>query len=110
MPALYFVAPRGAFVDPRTGELTRAAVMFLKTLFDRVGGAMGDSTLDLNAAQFEDAKALIFRLADDLATQPPAAALPTDDADTSQRIAALEATVAVLQRELDALRVGSIVI
>lgn len=112
MPAaLYFIPPRGPFVDPKTGELSRTAVMFLKTLFDRVGGTTGDATTDLSAAAFEDAgieetKAGIYRLADDFAIVPPVVLpLPSDD-DPAQRIAALEATVAELQRQLDALRVG----
>lgn len=115
MAALYFVPPRGPFIDPRTGELTRTAVMFLKQLFERVGGSAGDGTLDLSAAQFEDAgieetKAMVMRFADDSAVMPPVVLpLPSDD-DPSQRIAALEATVAELRKELDALRVGTIVI
>ena len=113
--ALYFVPPRGPFIDPRTGELSRSAVRFLSGLFDRVGGTTGESTTDLAASAFEDAgteetKAALYRLADDLAVMPPSSpAAPSDD-DPTQRLAALEATVAELRKELDALRVSPAVL
>ena len=113
--ALYFVPPRGPFVDPRTGELSRSAVRFLSGLFDRVGGTTGESTTDLATSAFEDAgieetKAALYRLADDLRVAPPSIPATPGDDDPTQRLAALEATVAELRKELDALRVGPTVL
>lgn len=75
MTALYFVPPRGAFVNPDTGELTRVAEAFLRGLYIRVGGtsALNNNELagmlenDLPAAAATDITAQeAMRIAEDL--------------------------------------------
>lgn len=115
MSGLYFMPPRGAFVDANTGELTRAAVLFLRGLYERVGGATGEGTHELAAAAFEDAgieeiRAGLYALGDEQRAAPvppavmpeddllaPAAGAPATEPDTSPEIAALRS-------ELEALR------
>ena len=75
MTALYFIPPRGAFVNPDTGELTRVAEAFLRGLYIRVGGANGDSTTDVSLSNLEDAgnsetQAALFRSIQDAGQSP----------------------------------------
>ena len=113
--ALYFVPPRGQFVDPTTGELTRVADLFLRGLYARVGGAVGDSTGDLSEAAFDDAgteeqEAALYALADSLNRSPTHSAASAEDADqgpTALQISqqdALAAEMAQLREELATLR------
>jgi hypothetical protein len=50
--ALRFVPPRVALVDSRTGLITREWYLFLQGIFERVGGATGLSTTDVDAGSF----------------------------------------------------------
>lgn len=114
MKGLYFLPPRGAFVDPRTGELTRAAVLFLRGVFERVGGATGESTTDLNIAAFEDAgveelKAGVYGFIQESSQAPPAAPAPPADDPLFPLVAALQDQVAELTKQIEALRQGTFV-
>lgn len=82
--ALKFVPPRVAFVDPRTGYITREWYLFLQGLFNRVGGSTGDSTTELALAAFDDAgteelEAQLYAAADGLWQFPPQVATPADE-------------------------------
>lgn len=77
--ALRFVPPRVAFTDPRTGVITREWYLFLQGVFDRVGGATGQSNAELaqgmpDDAGLEEAKATLFAVRD-AADQAPLAQL-----------------------------------
>lgn len=114
MTALYFVPPRGAFVDPRTGELSRSAVLFLRGLFERVGGELGPDATDLAlmgpqsgayaATADIDAAAQALSLAPALAD--PAVQLVMQDFEARQ--SALEAQVAELTKQMQDLRCNPI--
>ena len=52
---LRFVPPRVALVDPRTGMVAREWYLFFQGVFNRIGGATGESTTDIVASLFEDA-------------------------------------------------------
>jgi|GEM_PF-2211987 hypothetical protein len=82
--ALKFVPPRVAFVDPRTGCITREWYLFLQGLFNRAGGVSGDSTDELALAAFDDSgteelEAQLFSVADGLWQFPPQVATPADE-------------------------------
>lgn len=107
MPSLYFVPPRGSFIDLRTGQLTRDAVMFLRGLFDRVGGSDGPSTIDVSESLFEDAgtgetNALLFEASQALAQSP--AYEPSQIESLTSEMNDLRERLAAIERELDALR------
>lgn len=50
--AIRFVPPRVALVDARTGLITREWYLFFQGVFERVGGASGLSTTDVDAGSF----------------------------------------------------------
>ena len=82
-------------------------------LFDRVGGVAGAGTDDLLAAAFEDAgieeaKACLYRLAQDIG-QSPAAAQEFPPVDVISTLADLREQIAVLRTELEGLRQGILV-
>jgi hypothetical protein len=52
---LRLLPPRVAFVDPKTGMMTRDWYMFFQGLYERVGGATAASIGDLTTDLFEDA-------------------------------------------------------
>lgn len=55
MTTLKFIPPRVQLCDPRTGFINREWYLFFQGVFDRIGGATGESTTDLNTSMFEDA-------------------------------------------------------
>lgn len=82
--ALKFVPPRVAFVDPRTGFITREWYLFLQGLFNRVGGATGDSTDVLAMAAFDDSgteelEAMLYATGDALWQFPAQLQAPADE-------------------------------
>lgn len=58
--ALRFVPPRVALVDARTGLITREWYLFLQGVFERVGGAVGLSTTDVDAGSFAAIQPPVF--------------------------------------------------
>lgn len=114
MPALKFIPPRVQLCDPRTGFISREWYLFLQGVFDRIGGANGESTTDLNTSMFEDAgieelKAGVYRGAQDAAQVPPTPPdLPADD-PLLALVLALRDQVAELTKELEALRQGTLI-
>lgn len=125
--ALKFVPPRVAFVDPRTGMITREWFLFLQGLFLRVGGSLGSSTTDLSLSLFEDAGTSEvdsrLRSMDDAWQQAPAAQagqtdeqaliapapiyLITTDPDLLPDIASLRAEVDTLRQQIQSLLQGT---
>lgn len=108
-----FIAPRIAFTDPNTGELTRAGVLFLQGVFERVGGANGPSTGDLSASLFEDAgngetNALLFTVDQTYGQLPPEVSVSAVDTLQAE-LAELRDQVAELKKDLDAIRQGTLI-
>lgn len=73
--ALKFVPPRVPLTDPRTGLISREWFLFFQGVFERIGGATGESTTDLTGSMFEDAgieesKAFAFGVVQDLGQAP----------------------------------------
>lgn len=110
--ALYFVPPRGPFVDPATGSLTRAADLFLRGMYYRVGGASGDSTTDLSASAFDDAgteeqEAAIYALADAAGQHPPVETLNTPSLfEIAAEFAQMREEIAVLRQQINDIKQG----
>ena len=109
--ALYFVPPRGQFVDPTTGALTRVADLFLRGLYARVGGAVGDGTGDLSEAAFDDAgteeqEAALYALADSAGQMPPPIHDTAQPDQIADQIADLREQVAVLMTRINDLEQG----
>ena len=110
---LRFVPPRVAFVDPRSGLITREWYLFLQGVFNRIGGATGASADDISGSLFEDAgssetNALLFVL-DQAANQlPPSPPLPLVDTLQAE-LSELRDTVAELKKDLDAIRQGTLI-
>jgi hypothetical protein len=90
--ALQFVPPRVAFVDPRTGMITREWLLFLQAIFLRVGGSQGSSTTDITAQ--------LSALSDSLSVQPAY----QQDPPSPDAAYDLAADLASLRAELDCLR------
>ena len=72
---LRFVPPRVQLVDPRTGVISREWYLFFQGIFNRIGGATGESTTDIVASLFEDAgssetNALLFTTEQALSQYP----------------------------------------
>jgi hypothetical protein len=110
--ALYFVPPRGPFVDPATGALTRTADMFLRGLYARVGGSTGDSTADLSASAFDDAgteeqEAALYALADAQGQRPPPPVGQEAD-DLAAEVAHLREELAVLRQQINDIKQGQV--
>ena len=112
--ALKFIPPRVQLCDPRTGFISREWYLFFQGVFDRVGGATGESTTDLNTSMFEDAgieelKAGLYRGMQDTSQTPPMLpALPADD-PLYALVLALQDQVSELTKEIEALRQGSLI-
>ena len=106
---LRFVPPRVAFVDPRSGMITREWYLFLQGVFTRIGGATGESTTDIVASLFEDAgssetNAMLFELEQSVSQVPASQVLVMDTMQAE--ISELRDTVSELRKELDAIRQG----
>jgi len=125
--ALRFVPPRVQLVDPRTGMISREWYLFFQGVFNRVGGADGVSTTELEASLFEDAgnsetNAMLFNV-EDAAGQNPQGQYPDAQTDTSQdpyqreaqvdnitaELSALQDRVAELVKELDSIKQGILI-
>jgi len=110
---LSFVPPRIPIADPATGSITREWYMFLRGIFDRVGGSDGMTTMDIALSMADDAgieevKAGLYSYMQDCGQAPVAPAL-TEQADPLQvAVAALEAQVAELTKAVHDLRQGPI--
>jgi hypothetical protein len=75
MSTIKFLDARIPFVDAN-GVLTRHAILFLGGIFERIGGSVGPSTVDISASQFEDAGssevwAALNQLVQDSGVAPP---------------------------------------
>ena len=113
-------------IDDRGVEtFTRPWLLFFQQLYERVGGAIGESTTDLNASLFEDAgmsetNATLFAVEDAANQAPlPVPLLPDDPLlPVAQLFAAFESLaaevaanrdqIAELTKELDSLKQGAI--
>lgn len=73
---LRFMPPRVQMVDPKTGMVTREWYLFLQGVFDRIGGANGQSSQDIiqdmpDDAGLEEIKATLFATTDAINQTPP---------------------------------------
>lgn len=107
---LRFVPPRVAFVDPRSGLITREWYLFLQGVFNRIGGAGGPSTDDISGSLFEDAgssetNALLFELGQSLGQAP--STLPHSVENQLQtEINELRDTIAELRKDIESMQQG----
>lgn len=106
--ALRFVPPRVQLVDPRTGMISREWYLFFQGVFNRVGGADGTGTTELEASLFEDAgssetNAMLFALEQDTGQVPPTQYIDAVTALTTE-LSELQARMAELVKEIDALK------
>lgn len=106
---LRFVPPRVALVDPKTGMISRQWYLFFQGVFDRIGGATGESTTDIAGSLFEDAgssetNAMLFELEQSVSQVPASQVLLMDTMQAE--ISELRDTVSELRKELDAIRQG----
>jgi polyhydroxyalkanoate synthesis regulator phasin len=96
-------------VDPQTGLITREWQRYFTGLYQRAGGAQGESTTDLTISAFEDAgieemKAGLYALADTVQSAPMQAIqnqveyLETEAAGMRAEIAALRQQIADIQQ------------
>lgn len=113
MGAISFVPPRVPICDTSTGEITREWFLFLRAIFERAGGSMGESTTDLQTSMFEDAgieeaKSTLYALAQDTAQAPPVMA-DVDQSDDALLaiVCGLQDSVAELAKEIQALKQGA---
>ena len=109
---LRFVPPRVAFVDPRTGMITREWYLFLQGVFARIGGANGSSSTDIAASLFEDAgssetNAMLFELEQATGQHPVQIAYAVDN--TTAELSALQDRVSELVKELDSIKQGTLI-
>lgn len=110
--ALYFVPPRGPFVDPATGTLTRTADLFLRGLYSRVGGATGEGTQDLSASAFDDAgteeqEAALYALADAGGQHPPVETLSAPGlVEIAAEFAQMREEIAALRQQINDIKQG----
>jgi hypothetical protein len=93
--------------------ITREWYLFLQDIFNRVGGANGESTTDIVASLFEDAgssetNAMVFEVERAFSQIPSPQPLTTTDILLAE-ISELRATVAELKKDLDALRQGTLI-
>lgn len=109
--ALKFVPPRVPLTDPRTGLISREWFLFFQGVFERIGGATGESTTDLTASMFEDAgieegKALVFNAVQDAGQNPLPAQMNQDTtlSELQTSVQELRDLVAELLKEVQALK------
>ncbi len=112
---------RVPLVDPRTGLITPPWTRYFLQVFERIGGTEGQTNTELVQDQFADAgieemRQDVYRVRDELYQHPPptqsseyqdqappgAFFLPEEN--TNARIEALEALLAVVVSEIDALK------
>jgi hypothetical protein len=98
-------------VDPNTGLITREWMRFFEAMFIRVGGTHGQSndelTIDMHDdSGIEEIKLDQYRIRDELWTFPAQLQTQAPDVNESGRFEALEAEVAELRKQLDAINQG----
>lgn len=86
---IYFAPYKVALVDPRTGIINREWYLFFQALWQRSGGAIGQSNDDLlqnnaNAIGSGDLLMLISSGDQAAAQAPPSIALPVENTDLAQ--------------------------
>lgn len=104
-----FIPPNAAWVDTQTGLLTHVASVWLRQLWERVGGSIAPTNNELSATEYADAgiesmQAEIYQLRDQVDTlqtqiaelTAKVASMSSDDIDaydTRELLAALTARV-----------------
>lgn len=123
---LRFVPPRVSLVDPKTGMVSREWYLFFQGVFNRVGGASGESTTDIVASLFEDAgssetNAMVFGLEQvvgqysvpTLVDAPqdisPAAQQLTQIDNITAELSTLQDRMTELVKELDSIKQGTLI-
>jgi len=100
-------------VDPRTGTISREWYLFFQGVFNRMGGADGIGTSELEASLFEDAgssetNAMLFTLVQDTGQTPPPHYFDAVNTMTAE-LSALQDRVAELVKELDSIKQGILI-
>lgn len=99
-------------VDPQTGLITREWSRYFAGVYQRVGGANGDSTTDLAASAFDDAgteeqELALYSLSDAIG-QAPAAAAEEQRQHLETDVAQLREEVALLRQQINDIQQGYI--
>lgn len=110
MAVLIAQPSRIPLVDPQTGLITREWQRYFTGLYQRAGGAQGDSTADLSESAFDDAgteeqEMALYALADAEGQRPAFAELPAIDLLAAE-VAHLREEVAVLRQQINDINQG----
>lgn len=89
-PALKFIPPRVALVDPRTGLIAREWYLFLQGIFIRTGAEPGDNSTDINSD--------LVALTTVVAALNAAFSTQRQPTDYARKIVELEARIALMER------------
>ena len=111
MAVLIAQPARIPLVDPKTGLITREWQRYFAGLYQRVGGAQGDSTTDLSESAFDDAgteemEAALYSLGDAIG-QAPAAAAEEQQAHLETEVYQLREEVALLRQQINDIQQGN---
>lgn len=110
MAALIAQPARIPLVDPQTGLITREWQRYFAGMYQRVGGAQGDSTTDLSASAFDDAgteeqEMALYSLAD-ASGQSPAMPASEQHAHLEAEVSQLREEVALLRQQINDIQQG----
>lgn len=116
MSAIKFPAERqpATMTDDRGYEtFTRPWLLFFQQLYERVGGATGSGTTGIEASLFEDAgtseaNASLFTAEQSFGQLPPDALIQMVE-NLVAEVAAQRDQIAELQKDLDAIRQGTLI-
>ena len=116
MSAIKFPAERqpATMTDDRGYEtFTRPWLLFFQQLYERVGGAVGSGIVGIEVSLFEDAgtsetNASLFAVEQTFGQTPPDVLIQAIE-NLSAEVSAQRDQIAELQRDLDAIRQGTLV-
>ena len=111
MAALIAQPARIPLVDPKTGLITREWQQYFTGMYQRVGGAQGDSTTDLSESAFDDAgteeqEAALYALAD-AGGQHPVIPGSEQQAHLETEVSQLREEVALLRQQINDIQQGT---
>lgn len=110
MAVLIAQPSRIPLVDPKTGLITREWQRYFTGLYQRAGGAQGDSTTDLSESAFDDAgteeQELAMYLLGDVVGQASAAVATEQQEQMEAELMQLREEVAVLRQQINDINQG----
>lgn len=111
MAALIAQPARIPLVDPQTGLITREWQRYFTGLYQRVGGAQGDSTTDLSESAFDDAgteeqEMALYALGDTIG-QIPVMQAGEHQSHLETEVCQLREEVALLRQQINDIQQGT---